>query len=357
MTARPLISVITIFLDTERFIEEAIESVLAQTHGNWELLLVDDGSSDASTGIARRYAAMHPGRIRYLEHPGHRNLGTGASRNLGLTESRGELVAFLDSDDVWLPQRLERQVAILRRRPDVAMVYGPTLYWFDWQGAPATGRRNYVSDLRLRPNRRYEPPELLTRFLATGGGAFPCMGALTVRRSAAIAVGAFEDRLRKHDDPVFLSRVCLSQPVYVMDECLDLYRQHPDSICALARRGGTYDPHRPNTARRAYLEWLEAFLTREGVSDPRLLRALRFELLAYRQPLRYRIAAAPRRAQDALRFALRRITRAFGSREPLAIPARWPAKAESREPSDAQRRPPIQPAPSSNPASRTVKHG
>jgi glycosyltransferase involved in cell wall biosynthesis len=69
MSDKPLVSAITIFLNGENFIEEAIQSVLAQTYSNWELLLVDDGSTDGSTEIARRYVREYPGRIRYVEHP------------------------------------------------------------------------------------------------------------------------------------------------------------------------------------------------------------------------------------------------------------------------------------------------
>src|SRR5512147_1824882 len=106
MTNQPLVSGVIIFWNAERFLQEAIESVLAQTYPSWELLLVDDGSTDGASEIARSYAARHPERIRYLEHPGHRNRGMSASRNLGLQQSRGALVAFLDSDDVWLPEKL-----------------------------------------------------------------------------------------------------------------------------------------------------------------------------------------------------------------------------------------------------------
>ena len=90
----PLVSVIVIFLDAEAFLDEAIASVLRQTWGNWELLLVDDGSTDASAAIARRHCAEHPGRVRYLHHEGLVNRGMSASRNLGLREAAGELVAF-----------------------------------------------------------------------------------------------------------------------------------------------------------------------------------------------------------------------------------------------------------------------
>ncbi len=102
---RPSVSVIIIFLNAERFFEEAIASVFAQTYDRWELLLVDDGSTDASTAIARRYARRYPDRVRYLEHPDHSNRGASSSRNLGVQHARGAYIAFLDSDDVWLPRK------------------------------------------------------------------------------------------------------------------------------------------------------------------------------------------------------------------------------------------------------------
>ena len=93
----PCVSVITIFLNAERFLAEAIESVLAQSFDNLELILVDDGSTDSSTDIAKRYAGRHEFRIRYLEHPGHANRGMSASRNLGISSATGDFIAFIDA--------------------------------------------------------------------------------------------------------------------------------------------------------------------------------------------------------------------------------------------------------------------
>src|SRR5215467_1200932 len=121
MSNKPLVSVIMIFLDAEKFIQEAIESVFAQTYANWELLLVDDGSTDASSEMALRYAEQYPTKVRYLEHEGHQNRGMSASRNRGINNARGEYIAFLDADDVWLPLKLEQQTAILESQPEAAM--------------------------------------------------------------------------------------------------------------------------------------------------------------------------------------------------------------------------------------------
>jgi glycosyltransferase involved in cell wall biosynthesis len=78
------VSVITIFLNAEKFIQEAVESVFAQTYSNWVLLLVDDGSTDASTEIARRFAEQHPDKVRYLEHDSHKNRGVMVIGGIGL---------------------------------------------------------------------------------------------------------------------------------------------------------------------------------------------------------------------------------------------------------------------------------
>src|SRR3954470_15736661 len=108
------VSVVVIFKDEERFLAEAVDSVFRQTFDGWELLLVDDGSTDASGEIAREQLARRPGHVRYLRHPGGANLGTGASRNMGAARARGRFLAFLDADDVWLPAKLAEQVALMR---------------------------------------------------------------------------------------------------------------------------------------------------------------------------------------------------------------------------------------------------
>ena len=115
----PLVSVIVIFLDAEAFLDEAIASVLRQTWGNWELLLVDDGSTDASAAIARRHCAEHPGRVRYLHHEGLVNRGMSASRNLGLREAAGELVAFSLED----PEGVNGSISILHHRTNAESTY------------------------------------------------------------------------------------------------------------------------------------------------------------------------------------------------------------------------------------------
>src|SRR5438067_2461064 len=113
-----LVSVIMPVYRGERFVAAAIESVLAQTYRSFELLIVNDGSPDAS---AREIARFLPHRqIKYIEQ---QNAGVAAARNTGLAHATGELVALLDQDDLWLADKLDRQIAYLDARPDVGLVH------------------------------------------------------------------------------------------------------------------------------------------------------------------------------------------------------------------------------------------
>jgi glycosyltransferase involved in cell wall biosynthesis len=295
MPDRPRVSAVVIFLNEERFLGEAIASVRSQSLAGWELLLVDDGSTDASPALAREAAARDPVHIRYLEHPGHANRGMSAARNLGLAAARGEFVAFLDADDVWLPGRLERAVALLEAHPEAEMAYGRTQYWTSWSG----GRddNDWIQPHGFPANRTVAAPELLRMFLA-GEAALPCMGSITARREAALGCGGFVEAFRgMYEDQAFLARFCLDRPVYVSVEHWDRYRQHPDSACATAARSDQAE-----RARVAYHAWLANFLQSRGVRDTPLWAAAA------------RAAAGPAwpaRAQQDVRRALRRFAAAF----------------------------------------------
>ncbi len=107
------VSVITPVYNVEKYIEETLESVFAQTYKNIEIILVDDCSKDGSAEIISKYQKNHP-EIIYFCQP--RNMGAGAARNKGLELATGQYVAFLDSDDLWLPKKTERQIALMLKR-------------------------------------------------------------------------------------------------------------------------------------------------------------------------------------------------------------------------------------------------
>lgn len=120
----PRVSVITPIYNSHPYLSAAVESVFEQTYSDWELFLVDDGSRDGSDEMARAYAQRDPDRVLYLEHAGHKNRGVSATRNLAVRHARGEYLALLDADDVWLPEKLQLQVTAAERHPDVAVLYG-----------------------------------------------------------------------------------------------------------------------------------------------------------------------------------------------------------------------------------------
>ena len=115
-----LVSVIMPMHNSSKFLGEAIESVIHQKYHDWELLIVDDNSTDDSVSIARKYAAKDS-RIQVLRND--RPIGMpSAPRNYGVKHARGRYIAFLDSDDMWLPYKLSQQIPLFRD-PRVAIVY------------------------------------------------------------------------------------------------------------------------------------------------------------------------------------------------------------------------------------------
>ena len=274
----PLVSVVLIFHNEERFIEEAVQSVRDQSLEDWELILVDDGSTDRSTPFARDLAA-HDERIRYVNHPGHENRGMAASRNLGVAHASAPYIAFLDADDVWVPSKLAEQVDLLESMPDVAMVNGAMIYWYSWDPASTKADRPVLTGGMA--DRRIDPPEAALALypLGRGGGA----GVdLLVRRSVFDAVGGFEERFRGlYEDQSFLMKAFLRYPIYISSRVWLRYRQHGAS-CRLQTTRTDYW-----RLRGAFLDWLREDPERLG--DARVSAAVR----RARRQLPYRRLTAP----------------------------------------------------------------
>lgn len=290
-----LASAIIIFFNGEVYLEEAIDSIFSQTYGRWELLLVDDGSTDRSTAIAKNYAQQYPEKVFYLEHESHQNRGMSATRNLGIAKAKGDYIAFLDADDIWLPQKLERQIAILEQYPHIGMVAGPTQYWYSWTESLADQKRDSLREIGVQANRCYDPPSLLSGLLRNEVNAPATCGVL-IRRSVFETAGLFEETFRGlFEDRAFFSKVYLKSPVFVMDECLDKYRQHPDSTCHVEQKKGRYNPYKRSEAHFAFLQWLEHYLMQEAVQDQELWQAMKTSFLPYQNlPLHYLYQIAKR---------------------------------------------------------------
>lgn len=210
------------------FLEEAVDSVLAQDFRDFELLLVNDGSTDPSGSIAGRYVERHPGQVRYLTHPDQGNHGASASRNLGIRHARGEFCAFIDADDRWRPAKLSEQLALFAADPRIDLVAGTANYWRSWAG----GSDRLVRSGHVQ-NRLIQPPEASLKVYPLAKASAPCPSDLLVRAQLLRDIGGFEDAftgpLGLYEDQAFLSKAYLKANVYFDERVWIDYRLHDQS--------------------------------------------------------------------------------------------------------------------------------
>lgn len=258
MAGRPCVSVVVIVFNGEAFLREAIDSVLAQTFGDYELILVDDGSTDGTPAIAEACRRRRPDTTRVLRHADGGNHGMSASRNLGLAAASGEFIAFLDADDVWAPEKLAGQVAILRAHPEAGLVYGRARIWRSWSGAGD----DFFYDLGVAPDRVHWPPELFRRQLRNVDQTPTTSGSM-MRAELVRAVGGCETAFRgMFEDQALFAKLLLHTPAYVSGAVWFDYRQHPASASARSAAAGGDE-----AARLKYLAWLADYLARAGGFD------------------------------------------------------------------------------------------
>jgi glycosyltransferase involved in cell wall biosynthesis len=199
--------------DGEPYVGDAVRSVLEQTFDDFELLVVDDGSTD---GTAETLASFHDPRLRVIRN--ERNVGLVASLNRGLAEARGEYVARIDADDRCLPQRLERQVAVLDAEPRVGLV-GSWMELVDASGEPAGRLVARISDFA----------ELLYYTLIMY--VLVSHPAAMFRREAVLAVGGYDPHTFLAEDKDLWRRLALARwDARIVQEPLVVYRLHDDSI-------------------------------------------------------------------------------------------------------------------------------
>lgn len=272
----PLVSIIIPFLNASKYIGETIESVLKQTFTNWELILVDDGSTDSSADKVRSFISLYPERMSLYSHHDHANKGTSASRNLGLEHAKGEFIAFLDADDVWKPDFLMHHVKIFDRYQNISMSCGPCVMWFSWTGKKRDILRDNIQSQWVNRSTLINSLVLLEMSLRnnTDGIGGPLPAGILFRRSVLSMAGNWEEAFTGMlDDQVLRAKLwLLDLPVHITPECLSYYRRHDDSICAkTAKHGGYYE------ARKMYLEWLDSYLAEKGLVVGSLYKILQEE--------------------------------------------------------------------------------
>lgn len=247
--------------------------------------MVDDGSVDKSTAIAKDYVSRFPDKIFYVEHNDHVNKAAAATRNLGFHKSSGKLIALLDADDIWTPDKLENQVEIFTRFPEVKMVCEASMYWYSWNNAKVSDK---VVQIGVEPDKVYNPPELVVKLYPLSNGEAPCPSGIMITSSALNLHNGFEEsfigKYQVYEDQAFLSKIYLNEPVYISSACNNYYRQRSNSVMDTTMSLGHYD-----IARKFYLEWLKKYLQEHKIKN----RAIHFLLwkaqLNYTSPTFYKI--------------------------------------------------------------------
>jgi glycosyltransferase involved in cell wall biosynthesis len=248
----PTVSVVIPTYNALKFLPQTIASVMAQTFQDFELLLIDDGSSDGTADWVAHYNQSTDGhKIQFFQQ---QRGGVSAARNLGIQNAQGEFVAFLDADDLWVPTKLSQQVNYLNQHPRVGLVHG-AIALMDEAGT-LTGR--VLSSKPIASSL----PRLLTQ------NAVACQTVL-VRRSCFEQTGRFDSQADTVEDWDLWMRVARFYPIVGLPEVLAHYRQVESS---LSRSHERMVPTYHYVIEKNY-EFCQDELTRLGVNDRRLKAA------------------------------------------------------------------------------------
>jgi glycosyltransferase involved in cell wall biosynthesis len=275
----PKVSVIIPVYNGQEYIAATLETVFAQTFRDFEVIVVDDGSTDRTEAILERFGD----KISLLKNS-HR--GPASSRNLGLEVSRGSLIAFLDSDDLWLPKKLERQVSIAGSHPEYGIITSD-MAKFDASGIVQPS----CAVLRPPISSGYVLEELLfDNWIGTS--------CAMVRRECFEKAGKFADdsiALGKDDWNMWM-RIAAHYPIYYLDEVLVHYRVHPQSF-------SDQPPEKLLAGWLTQLDWLEESIPQLRAQHE-LMQEARF-CFCWRTGWDILRALDPEVARDSLRCALR----------------------------------------------------
>jgi len=206
----PEISVIIPAYNSADYIGEAIRSALAQTYTNFEIIVVDDGSTDATPEIVREFGH----EVTYIRQE---NGGAASARNHGIRVAKGEFIAFLDADDTWLPDKLEKQITLFKNDPELGMVFTEN-YLFDEEGI-------YCDSLDKKE--RLMSGDLAQSIFMNSGVATP---TVMVRSEVFRKLGTFEESLTQSEDDNMWIRITSNYKGTLIDEPLVKIREHKGRI-------------------------------------------------------------------------------------------------------------------------------
>lgn len=201
---KDLVSIVMPSYNTASYIEKSVQSVINQTYTNWELIIVDDCSTDNTDKVLSK---IHDERIRYFKND--KNSGAAVSRNKALREAKGQWIAFLDSDDLWMPEKLEKQISFMKKNNYV-------FSYTNYEEIDNEGNKTGV---------KVTGPRKITK---TGMFNYCWPGCLTVMFDAS-KIGLVQIRdIKKNNDYAMWLKICRKADFYLLDECLGLYRKGRD---------------------------------------------------------------------------------------------------------------------------------
>jgi glycosyltransferase involved in cell wall biosynthesis len=212
----PKVSVIIPTYQRAHLVSQAIESVLAQTYSDYEIIVVNNGSTDNTTEVLSQFG----NKIRVIHI--QENKGSSFARNLGMNASNGRYLAFLDDDDLWLPNKLEKQIPYLDSHSNIGLIYS-NVFFFDEKGLET---QSFAQKLNIHT---FEQSwSMFIRF------PIPFVTAV-MRRECLNEVGGFDQTTLPCDDYDLCMRIVEKYPVYFLNEVLAYYRLSPDSYSRRSR--------------------------------------------------------------------------------------------------------------------------
>jgi glycosyltransferase involved in cell wall biosynthesis len=211
----PLVSVIIPVYNGERYLSDTIRSVIAQSENNWEIVAVNDGSTDRSLALLEDFAIKFPDRIRVISV---NNGGVSRARNTGVTEAKGDYIAFLDQDDLWMPQKLQLQVEQFRSDKNLGISYTNESI-IDHAGSVVQEKVLIFKD---KINRGFVFEYLVFE-------NFVPISSVMIRKDLFTAIGGFDPQYSLAEDYDFILKAVNIAPVDYIDAPLLLYREHGES--------------------------------------------------------------------------------------------------------------------------------
>lgn len=298
------VSIIIPVYNAANYVAQAVESALAQPE-TAEVILIEDGSSDDSLQVCQKLAEKYK-KVSLLQHLGGVNKGAGASRNLGMQNAKYDYIAFLDSDDFYLPGRFAVAKEILNKTPNCDGVYEALGIYFENEEARSKWLESDMKHVEITTMTKMVKPEELFENLIKGGAGYFSLDALVFKRSLIIETGCLNENLLLHQDTEFSLRLAAVATLLPgrLDEPVAVRRVHDQNRITAPRSDSKKYRYRMMMFKSLY-SWFKRNSTQENAS--RIL----FALVAYSMNHKHFNGSRSRFTQSEINRRLRLIFLGF----------------------------------------------